>query len=132
MCSKNQFHMTRMYIAKESVSLGCKKKGWESDYIKNKKREDLFVRGEKSIKNALVACVTASKILSSQPYFQENQNKSISKDGNVVEAVKIGNMKKDPFVTGLKYLVACIRPNPDITKLLVSDGHTKHLKNSTP
>jgi hypothetical protein len=27
MCSKNQFHMTRMYIAKESVSLGCKKKG---------------------------------------------------------------------------------------------------------
>jgi len=72
------------------------------------------------------------RILSYQPYFQDNQNEAFSKDGNVVGAAEIGNLNKDPFVTGLKHLVACIRPNPDNTELLVSDGHTTHTKNSTP
>ena len=64
--------------------------------------------------------------MSYQPYFQDNQNEAFSKDGNVVGAAEIGNLNKDPFVTGLKHLVACIRPNPDNTELLVSDGHTTH------
>jgi hypothetical protein len=73
-------------------------------------------------------CVTVSKILSYQTYFQENQNEAISKDGNVVEAAEIGNLNKDPFVTGLKHLVACIHPNPDNKELLVADRHKTHKK----
>ena len=49
-----------------------------------------------------------------------------------MEAAEIENLNKDTFVTGLKHLIACIRRNPDNTKLLVSDGHTTHIKNSTP
>jgi len=76
--------------------------------------------------------VTASKILSYQPYFQENRNETISMEGRVVEATEIGNLNKDPSVTGLEHVVACIRLNPDNTQLLVSDGHTTHIKYSTP
>jgi hypothetical protein len=77
----------------------------------------MFVRGKKYEERR----VTASKILSYQPYFQENQNEAIPKAGNVVEAAEIGNLNKDPFVTGLEH---CL--NPDNTELLDSDGHTTH------
>ena len=72
--------------------------------------------------------VTASNILSYQPYFQENQNDTILNDGRVVEAAEIGNLNKDPFVTGLELLVACIRLNPDNTAAGFRWAHNTHKK----